>query len=84
MAVTRRELDRKQVSKDYFFDKLFLRSIRYMNQEIAATHILKLVFFVQVIEKLQGKIIPIFIIFCRHESTNNEAYSYDKHNQETR
>ncbi len=39
MAVTRRELDRKQVSKDYFFDKLFLRSIRYMNQEIAATHI---------------------------------------------
>ena len=62
----------------------FLRSIRFMNQEIVVTHISKLEFFVQVIEKRQGKIIPIFIIFCRHESTNNETYSYDKHNKETR
>ena len=53
-------------------------------QEIEVVHISKLEFFVQVIEKRQGKIIPIFIISCRHESTNNEAYSYDNHNQETR
>ena len=38
MAGVRRELDRKQVSKDYDFEKPFLRSVRYMNQEIVATH----------------------------------------------
>ena len=58
--------------------------MRYMNQEIAATHISKLEFFVQVIEKRQGKIIPIFIISCRYASTNNEAYDYDNRDKEKR
>jgi hypothetical protein len=63
MAEVRRELDRKQVCTDHVVDKPFLRSVRYLNQEIVATHQSRLEFFVQVIEKRQGEIISIFRFF---------------------
>jgi len=63
MAEVRREFDRKQVCKDHVVDKPFLRSVRYLNQEIVATHQSRLEFFVQVIEKRQGEIISIFRFF---------------------
>jgi len=63
MAGVRRELDRKQVCTDHVVDKPFLRSVRYLNQEIVATHQSRLEFFVQVIEKRQGEIISIFRFF---------------------
>ena len=63
MAAVRRELDRKQVCTDHVVDKPFLRSVRYLNQEIVATHQSRLEFFVQVIEKRQGEIISIFRFF---------------------
>ena len=84
MAAVRRELDRKQVCIDHAVDKPFLRSVRYLNQEIVATHQSRLEFFVQVIEKRQGEIISIFRFFVDTNLPTKEVYSYDKHYKETR
>lgn len=84
MAGVRRELDRKQVSKDYEFDKPFLRSVRDLNQEIVATHQSKFGVFRAGSRETPGEDHSDLQIYCRDESTNNEVYSYDKHYKETR
>ena len=82
MAGVRRDLDRKQVSRDHVFCKPFLRSVRYLNQDRAATHQTELEFFEQLNRETPGEDRFDLRNFCRYQSTNKEVYSYDK--QETR